>query len=149
MDINTATKAELVNAVVEQGLVEFQVEAEKMSVKDLRALLNGDEIIQEPEPVKSAAPAAKGVAPAARAAKAKGDRVALLIHEQDGLAGSDDVFVGVNGRGYQIKRGVEVLVPPEVVEVLNNAIITHFEPDKDGGMRERSVRRFNFSTRAL
>lgn len=142
MDINTAPKADLVAAVMEQGLVEFQVEAEQMNVKQLRALLNG-----EPESsAQVAEPEAK--APAAKAAKAaKGDRVRITIFEQDGPGGGDDVFVSVNGRGYQIKRGVEVDVPPEVVEVLNNAVITTFEPQKDGTVRERDVRRFNFSVK--
>lgn len=31
---------------------------------------------------------------------------------------SGDVFVGVNGRNYLLKRGVELEVPPEVAEVL-------------------------------
>lgn len=33
---------------------------------------------------------------------------------------TDDVFVGVNGKTYLIKRGEEVEVPESVVEVLNN-----------------------------
>jgi hypothetical protein len=33
---------------------------------------------------------------------------------------TDDVFVAVNGRTWLIKRGVEVEVPPCVVEVLTN-----------------------------
>lgn len=32
----------------------------------------------------------------------------------------DDVYVAVNGKSYQIKRGVEVEVPACVAEVLNN-----------------------------
>jgi hypothetical protein len=32
-----------------------------------------------------------------------------------------DVFVSVNGRNYQIQRGVEVEVPPEVAEVLEHS----------------------------
>lgn len=32
-----------------------------------------------------------------------------------------DVFVGVNGKTYQIKRGVEVEVPDYVAEVLKNS----------------------------
>lgn len=32
-----------------------------------------------------------------------------------------DVFVGVNGKTYQIKRGVEVEVPDYVAEVLRNS----------------------------
>lgn len=33
----------------------------------------------------------------------------------------DDVFVGVNGKGYQIKRGMEIEVPEAVAEVLRNS----------------------------
>ncbi|MBR3635830.1 MAG: hypothetical protein IKN47_06495 [Lachnospiraceae bacterium] len=34
----------------------------------------------------------------------------------------DDVVVGVNGKLYQIKRGVEVEVPLCVAEIINNSI---------------------------
>ena len=34
----------------------------------------------------------------------------------------DDVFVGVNGKGYLIKRGQTVLVPASVKEVLENSM---------------------------
>ena len=34
---------------------------------------------------------------------------------------SDDVFVAVNGKGYQIQRGVPVTVPDYVAEVLMNS----------------------------
>lgn len=34
----------------------------------------------------------------------------------------DDVFVGVNGKGYMIKRGERVMVPEEVKEVLDNSM---------------------------
>lgn len=34
---------------------------------------------------------------------------------------TSDVFVGVNGRTYQIQRGVEVEVPDYVAEVLRNS----------------------------
>lgn len=33
----------------------------------------------------------------------------------------DDVFVGVNGKTYQIKRGVEVVVPLAVAKVLERS----------------------------
>ena len=32
-----------------------------------------------------------------------------------------EVFVGLNGRGYRIRKGVEVEVPESVAEVLRNA----------------------------
>lgn len=33
----------------------------------------------------------------------------------------DDIFVAVNGKRYQIKRGVEVTIPESVYEVLMNS----------------------------
>jgi hypothetical protein len=33
----------------------------------------------------------------------------------------DDIFVAVNGKRYQIKRGVDVMVPESVYEVLQNS----------------------------
>lgn len=39
----------------------------------------------------------------------------------DGANYRDDVYVGVNGRKFQIKRGVDVMVPRCVKEVLDNS----------------------------
>lgn len=39
----------------------------------------------------------------------------------DGDKYKDDVFVGINGRTYQIKRGVEVEVPESVAKVLEDS----------------------------
>lgn len=50
----------------------------------------------------------------------KAERVAIFIDEEDGM--SNYVPVGVNGKVYQIMRGTVVMVPPEVVHVLENAI---------------------------
>lgn len=41
---------------------------------------------------------------------------------KDGNKYKDDVFVGVNGKGYMIKRGERVMVPEEVKEVLENSM---------------------------
>ena len=52
-----------------------------------------------------------------------------------------DVFVSVNGRNYQIRRGVSVTVPAEVAEVLahsaaQDAIAERRLEQADGGMAE-------------
>ena len=138
MDLKTAKKSELVAAVLEQGLIEHQVEAERLTHTELVAMLSG--AMPEPEPAE---PAARAVKAPAKGAK----RMKLTIYEQEGTEGSDDVAVSVNGVAYQIKRGVEVEVPSEVVHVLENAVTTVFEPLKEGGVRERNVKRFNFSVR--
>jgi len=56
-------------------------------------------------------------------------RVKIVIPEQEGEDNQGDVFISVNGRAYQIKRGFEVEVPPEVIEVLDHAISTKMSQD--------------------
>ena len=48
--------------------------------------------------------------------------VTIWIDEVEGLANYETV--GVNGKGYQIKRGEPVTVPEAVVEALRNSIAT-------------------------
>lgn len=57
----------------------------------------------------------------------KTDRVRIVVH-QDGSPGAEkDIFVGVNGVGYHIKRGAEVEVPRAVVTVLEESVKTVYE----------------------
>jgi hypothetical protein len=44
-----------------------------------------------------------------------------VVETEDG-SGARDVVVGVNGRGWQLKRGVDLSVPWRVVEALDNAV---------------------------
>jgi hypothetical protein len=46
----------------------------------------------------------------------------ITIHVDEETGQSNYLPVGVNGKIYKIMRGVDVSVPPEVVEVLRNAI---------------------------
>lgn len=57
-----------------------------------------------------------------------------------------DVFVSVNGKGYQIKRGMEVDVPQSVLHVLRNAVQTvYYVDEKSRALMERNVPRFAVS----
>ena len=49
-----------------------------------------------------------------------GERVRIKLFKDSGRY-SGDVFVGVNGRSYLLKRGVELQVPAEVAEVLEHS----------------------------
>lgn len=72
-------------------------------------------------------------------------RTKIMIPSHTGPAGSDDVFVSVNGRDYLIKRDVEVEVPEEVLGALKNAVVTDYVTDENGRItRERQVPRFPF-----
>lgn len=63
-------------------------------------------------------------AAAAEAAALKRETYNIIIDEVEGLPGYE--FVGVNGEGFQIQRGVPVSVPARVVEALKNAITTAY-----------------------
>lgn len=63
----------------------------------------------------------------------KGKRCVINIAKQDKPAGSDPVFVGVQGVGYTIPRGINVEVPVAVEHVLKNAITDVVTQDLDDG----------------
>lgn len=55
----------------------------------------------------------------------------VLIRLPRAVNGEEDtLFVGVNGKGYRIKKGVDVAVPRSVAEVLRNS-----EAAKDAALR--------------
>lgn len=72
----------------------------------------------------------------------------IVIPSGSGAGGSDDVFVGANGRQFLIKRDVEVEVPAEVIDGLNNATMTEYITDENGRMiAERQVPRFPYQVK--
>lgn len=71
-------------------------------------------------------------------------RTRVVFHMQDGPGGADDIFVAVNGQACLIKRECEVALPPEVLEVVENARQTIFEPE-NGVARARQVPRFAYT----
>lgn len=81
----------------------------------------------------------------------KGDPRATIeiqvVETEDGKGG-DDVFVGVNGRGWQLKRGVLLDVPWRVVEALDHAeadIIRHSHDEgREGEIIKRTAKRFPY-----
>lgn len=58
----------------------------------------------------------------------------------------DDIFVAVNGRRYQIKRGVKVKIPRFVYDVIKNSA----EQDRaTADLMERESSRYSSAVRAL
>lgn len=80
----------------------------------------------------------------------KGDPQAIIIiPELENSEGKNtDVFVGVNGRAWQLKRGAELKVPWRVVEALQLAmadVVTHSQdPESVGDVNIRNAKRFPF-----
>jgi hypothetical protein len=76
------------------------------------------------------------------------ERWAIVVEEARDEHEINPVFVGVNGRGYYMRRGEVVEVPREVLVALDNAVETRAIPVlKDGqpaGVQTRSARRFPY-----
>ena len=96
----------------------------------------------EPE-VQLDKPAAHVVTGTTHDAELSGEKVNIIIHEQDGDTGREAVFASVNGVAYQIPRGIECAVPVEVLHVLDNSVQKIYEAMPNGETRERTLRRFN------
>ena len=47
----------------------------------------------------------------------------LTINAEDSVEGRSDVFVGLNGNSYLIRRNEEVVVPEGVIEILKNTVV--------------------------
>jgi hypothetical protein len=77
-----------------------------------------------------------------------GERVELTIHPGEGENGRDPVFIGLNGTGYQIPRGIPVNVPAELVGILNDAKPLIYEA-AGAAVRAREVQRFSYNSRAV
>lgn len=72
-------------------------------------------------------------------------RVKIIIAEGEGEENQGDVFVSVNGKAWQIKRGFEVEVPQEVIEVLDHAVTTKMTQNLDTQeMYYKNVPRFAY-----
>lgn len=70
----------------------------------------------------------------------------LTIHSESSPGGSDAVFVGVNGRQFQIRRDTEVTVPKGVISVLNDAVKSLPIMDKEGNITGwRQAKAYSYS----
>lgn len=74
-----------------------------------------------------------------QARQRKQKRVRIMIPSSSDIGGNQDVFVGVQGVAYLIKRDEEVDVPQSVVEVLQNAQRTTYTQMEDGTLRGKKV----------
>ena len=127
----------------------------KLTSADLRALaekefgLEVSEDTQRMDAIRGVLDAqeAKSLVEAGEEAPApkKEKKFRIIIHNQEGAEGSSFIKIMVNGVMFQINREKEVTVPARVKEVLDNAIQTKFEPDENGDLQPRDVRRFAYT----
>lgn len=59
--------------------------------------------------------------------------IEIEIPKSDKHDGEEPVFVGVQGVGYTIPRGIRVKVSPSIVEVLKNGVTDHVTQDPETG----------------
>ncbi|MNY59661.1 hypothetical protein D3C86_1961320 [compost metagenome] len=55
------------------------------------------------------------------------------------------MFIGLNGHGYQVPRGVPVLIPVEALEVLENAVMKTYPTEGGIVIGEREVPRYGYN----
>jgi hypothetical protein len=116
-----------------------------MSDSKVTTLDDAAALADEAVTTKAAPRAAKTLKGANHDAALSGNKRILTIHQTNDDGGSEDVFVGVNGYGYQIKRGEPVEVPEEVVKVIENAKQELMVFGKDGQVITRTTPRYPFS----
>jgi hypothetical protein len=113
----------------------------KVTTLDDSAAL-ADEAVATTTKPKTAAKAVKG---ANHDTNLTGKMRVVTVHPTNDEAGSDAVFVSLNGYAYQIPRGIPVEVPDEVVQILKNAKQELMSFGKGGEIITRETQRFPFS----
>lgn len=92
----------------------------------------------------SAPKRAKKSTSVATPAAPKATRKRIIVHNQEGVDASPFVKVQVNGVMFTLPREIEVSVPIEVINVLNDAVVTRLE-QQGNVLVERHARRFPFT----
>ena len=109
-----AKETELAPAPISMEEVQKQIDAML-----LEAEKKAQEIVRK---AGETAPAAKTVSKEIQKREKELQEPVTVKLFKDNKNYKDDVFVAVNGRTFQIKRGVEVQVPRYVKEVLDNSV---------------------------
>ena len=134
MAINkNSTVAEITKALQAEGF-DAPEGAGKAELLELLGSITGIDYTKMSAPSKRKAPS-----------KAQRKTVKIFIPSGETSANQGDVFVGHNGKGYQLKRDVEIDVPEEVVEVLRNAKQSVGIQNDDGSLQYRQVMSYPFS----
>lgn len=77
------------------------------------------------------------------------ERVWFKVSAGEGKLGKAPLFAALNGESILVHRGKWVKLKKKFLNVLNDAIVTEVEQDREGEKTLRDVPRFNFQTRTL
>ena len=102
----------------------------KLMVEEINRAINGSEP-EKPAPLDVGAKVAGD--------KKDEGRVTVMIHKSGDPSEVDPVFLGLNGRGITIPRGVECRVKNGYVNILENAKKTTYHFNKKTGQTEPRV----------
>lgn len=75
-----------------------------------------------------------------------GKKVSVTFYDQDAEDGDKPIFASLNGFAYQIPRGTPVNIPVELLEIFENARTEALSTDQAGGIKTRTINRFQYST---
>ena len=71
-------------------------------------------------------------------------KIMIPVVDSEDETGAQDVLVGVNGRAWQLRRGVELNIPIRVLEALQNASATIVRHNEEGEEVRRDAKRVPF-----
>lgn len=114
----------------------------KSDVTDLSDESQAPVVADKPIARKTAVKEVKG---ANADSELSGKMVTLTIHQTSEEGGDEDVFIGLNGYGYKIKRGEPCEVPAEVAEIIKNAVVSTLRPGAQGAVNESKAPRYAYS----
>ncbi len=77
------------------------------------------------------------------------ERIWFKVAAGEGKLGKAPLFAALNGESILVQRGRWVKLKKKFLNVLQHAIVTEVEQDKDGEKTLRDVPRFNYQTRSL
>lgn len=147
-DYTQLTKADILKLLEERHGVVYG-DVSKISKASLIDRINDLEGITAPQPLGEQA--VNEASPQSGAKQTRLVSVVVNIHVGETLENQQDVFVGVDGKTYQIQRGKNATVPVAVYEVLKNAVETSYTQERDPITNKMTLRgveslRYPFST---
>jgi hypothetical protein len=80
-------------------------------------------------------------------AKKSNKTVTINIAKSDKTGGAEPVFVGYQGVGYLIPRGIDIQVSPAIEHILKNAVTDNVTQDGDGEVHHDEVPTYPYSAR--
>lgn len=136
------TRDELVDYLKQNHGEEPDSSATKQEILERISQLEDIDFTDEGGDTKSAEQQAKEKQTKTTRKLAKAKKVKIKIASQDRPGGDRDVFVGINGRTFLLKRDEELEIPEPVYELLEQTEVTYYKQEADGRLTPRKVKAY-------